>query len=71
MESLALDDDLKVFKAKIFWVWEDNHRVLAWTGHMDKIHADEEKWHYSVDCMCLNAMDATGILLDTMNDVNK
>jgi len=70
-ESLSQDEDLKGFKGKMFWVWEGNHRVTAWRRHIDKVHADEEEWHYSVDCICLNAMDATGVLLDAMNDVNR
>ena len=55
-QSLSRDDDLKVFKGKIFWIWEGKYRVAAWRRHIDKVHVHEEKWHYSVDCICLNAM---------------
>ena len=55
---------------KIFWIWEGNHRV-ALRRLIDKVHTDEEKCHYSVECTCLNAIDVIGVFLDTINDVNR
>ena len=69
-ESFSRDEDSKVFKGKMFWIWEDNHRVTAWRRHINTFHAHEEEWHYRLDCICLNALETTGVLLDVMNDVN-
>ena len=55
----------------MFWVWKGNHQVTGWKRHIDKVHANEEEWHYNKYRICLNVMDSTGVFLDAMNYVNR
>jgi hypothetical protein len=48
---LKNDKDYERFCAKMFFVWEGNHRVTVWRHHIDKVHGEDKKWHYSVDCI--------------------
>ena len=70
-KELDKDKDLHKFKGKMFYVWEGNHRVTAWLRHIERHHSDEERWHYSVDCIFLDPKGSVGVLLDAMNDVNR
>jgi hypothetical protein len=35
---LQSNEDLKFMSNQIFYVWDGNHRLLAWTDHIDKVH---------------------------------
>ena len=41
-EELDKDKNLLKFKGKMFYVWEDNHWVIAWLRHIERHHFDEE-----------------------------
>ena len=42
-QSHSRNEELKVFKGKMFWVQEGKHRVTVWRRYIDKVHANEEK----------------------------
>ncbi len=69
-EELAADDDLAQLRGKMFYVWDGNHRVTAWTRHITKFHVDEEGWHYRVHCIVLDPRGSVARLLNAMSDVN-
>ena len=54
----------------MFFVWKGNHRVTAWRWHIERFHTEDPEWHYTVDCICLNAFGNVGVLLEAMHDVN-
>ncbi len=68
--KLEADDDLASLRGKMFYVWDGNHRVTAWTRHIKNFHADEEKWHYRVHCIMLDPRGQVALLLNAMSDVN-
>jgi hypothetical protein len=43
----------------------------AWTGYIDRLHRDDQEWHYAVDCICLDTTGKGGLLLNAMHDINK
>lgn len=46
--------------------------VHLWMGPnwSHKSYLNKEEWHYNMDCICLDAMDVTGILFNAINDIN-
>ena len=70
-ERLAQDEDLAPLSGKMFFVYKGNHRLTAWTRHINKYHGSDADWHLSVDCIFLDARGQNGVLLNAMNDINK
>jgi hypothetical protein len=70
-ELLDKNKDLLKFKGKMFYVWEGNDRVTAWLHHIECHHHDDERWHYSMDCIFLDPKGSIGLLLDAMNNINR
>ena len=40
-DGLQGDPDLQQFSGKMFFVWEDNHRLSAWLRHINNHHAED------------------------------
>ena len=70
-ERLAQDEDLALLSDKMFFVYEGNHRLTAWTRHINKYHGSDADWHLSVDCILLDARRQNGVFLNAMNDINE
>jgi hypothetical protein len=68
--ELEADADLAPLRRKMFYVWDDNHRVTAWTRHITNCHANELKWHYRVESIFLDPRGSVAHLLNAMGDVN-
>jgi hypothetical protein len=56
---------------KFFYVWDRNHRLLAWTQHIDMVHRDDLEWHYRVRSILLRTKDKVTDALSSMHDINK
>jgi hypothetical protein len=69
--SLTSYPDLKSFSNKYFYVWDGNHRLLAWTDHIDKVHKNDLVWHYRVRSILLKTVDSVTDALTSMHDINK
>lgn len=69
-ETFSRDEDQIIFKGKMLWVWEGNHKVIVWCCHIDQFHANKIEWHYNVDCICFDPASTIGVLIDAMNHVN-
>jgi hypothetical protein len=67
---LQNDPDLAHLAGKMFFVWEGNHRLTAWSRHINKHHALDKDWHISVDCIVVDPRNYTAVFLNAMNDVN-
>jgi hypothetical protein len=70
-EFLQRDPLLYDFSNKFFYVWDCNHRLLAWTDHINKVHKNDLQWHYCVRSIVLNTQNAVTDYLTTMHDINK
>lgn len=57
--------------AKCSLYGEGNHRVIAWCQPIDRIHRDDTKQHFFVDCILLEPDGTVAILLNAMHDVNR
>jgi hypothetical protein len=55
----------------MFFVCDGNHRFKAWTGYINRLHSNDQKWHYSVDSICLDVSGKAGLVLNAMHDINK
>lgn len=70
-EKLLLADPvLKVFSKKMFHVWDGNHRLQAWRPIIDMHHANELKWHYTVDCIILTVKGNLVTTLTALHEIN-
>ena len=68
-EFLKEDDVLKKIVDKIFWVWDENHRLQAWRSVIDEHHSREASWYISVDSILLNPCPDVAVLLTAMYDL--
>jgi hypothetical protein len=68
---LQSNDDLKFVSNRMFFVWDGNHRLLAWSDHIYKVHRNELSWHYRVRSIVLHTQDAVTDTLNSMHDINK
>ena len=64
------DPSLHVLSGHMFFVWDGNHRLLAWRNFIDRVHGEDRDWHLSVECIVLNVGDSTPLLLNAMHDIN-
>jgi hypothetical protein len=70
-ESLSSDPDLKFFSNRYFYIWDGNHRLLAWTDHIDKVHRNDLILYYRVRSILLRTGDSVTDTLTSMHDINK
>lgn len=70
-EFLKSDPYLAPLSGKMFFVWDGNHRQIAWSEAIDTLHPDERKWHYSVKAIVLVTVGHTSMLINAMNDINR
>ena len=69
-----LDADLSFtsYKNKMFFVWDGNHRFLAWKNYIDRVHTEDYERHVFVDSIILAPQpDDIPSLLTAMHDINK
>ena len=50
---LAADPVLQVFCGKMFYVWDDNHRIQAWMPIINNDHLNDISWHCTVENIIL------------------
>ncbi len=58
-EAFNVDENLKRFSGKMFFVWDGNHWLQAWMPYISRVHSDDLSWHIVVD----------SIMLDTRKDL--
>jgi len=64
------DPILDILSGHMFYVWDGNHRLLAWRQFVDRVHGGDRDWHLSVECIVLNVGESTPLLLNAMHDIN-
>lgn len=68
--KVKTDPDLAPLSGHHFYVWDGNHRLLAWRQFIDRVHPTDRDWHLSVECIVLNVGDSAPLLLNAMHDIN-
>ena len=69
-QQLQNDEDLKVFSGKMFMVWDGNHRFQAWLPIINRDHAYDFTWHYSVESIILDVHGDIATMLAALHEVN-
>jgi hypothetical protein len=69
--KLASNPHLKFLCGCMFFICDKNHRFKAWTDYIKRPHSIDQKWHYSMDSICLDARGKGGLLLNAIHDINK
>jgi hypothetical protein len=68
---LNADSDLKFLSNRYLYVWDGNHRLLAWNDHINKGQRGDLAWYYRVRSILLKTMDSVIDALTSMHDINK
>jgi len=54
-----------------FFVYDGNHKLLAWSSYIAKHHVDDPDWHILVDSIILETKGRISVVMHAMHDVNK
>ena len=68
---LLSDPHLAHLTNMMFFVCDGNHRRQAWLNHIDRLHRNEDSWHYLVDSILLETNGKTGLVMQVMHNINK
>ena len=63
--------ELAGFKDFMFFVCDGNHRRQAWLNHIDRLHKNDDAWHYMVDSILLDTKGKIGVVMQVMHNINK
>lgn len=69
--QLKANKHLQHLQGRMFFICDGNHRYMAWTGYIDRLHREDRDWHIAVDSICLETKGKIGLLLNAMHDINK
>jgi hypothetical protein len=70
-EDFLKDDiDLRGYSNKMFFVWNDNHRLQTRLPIINKDHADDFEWHFGVESIFLEIKNDIFKMLTTLDVVN-
>lgn len=67
---LKSDCNYEKFSEKMFYIWEDNHRVTDWRWHIDCVHPKNHEWYHSIDYTLFEPTSSVAILLNAMYSVH-
>ena len=71
---LRADKDLMSLSGCMFFVYDGNHRLLAWKECIETDHKDDALWyekHGCPECVILDITGGRGDVLNAMHDINK
>ena len=63
--------ELKFLKNLKFFIYDGNHRRLAWMNVIDRCYPSVPKWHFLVDCILLETKGRSELVMQVMHDINK
>jgi hypothetical protein len=69
--KLASNPHLCSLFGRMFSICDRNHRFKAWTGYIDRLHQDDQDWHYAMDNIYLDTRGKGGLLMNAMLHINK
>lgn len=67
------DPDLASLSNKMFYVYDGNHRLLAWREFIETEHEDDAVWyseHGNPECLVLDVSQGRRQVLNAMHDIN-
>ena len=68
---LLSDPHLTDLTNLMFFVCDGNHRRQAWLNHIERVHQNDEDWHYLVDSILLDTKGKNGLVMQVMHNINK
>ena len=70
-EFLLGDLELRSLSNKYFFVWDGNHRLIAWMEFIAQSYPHDIHWHYRVRSNVLHTKGNVANSLTPMHDINK
>lgn len=67
---LESDSDFEELRGKMFYVWDGNHRLKAWTQYIQRHYSHRKDWHFPVWSIVLRTGGNIALTITAMNDVN-
>ena len=71
---LKSDPDLVGLSGSMFFVYDGNHRLLAWKEVIETLHTEDQHWvlrNGNPECVVLNTAGGRGNMLIAVHDINK
>ena len=72
-QRLQSDPDLECLSGSMFFVYDGNHRLLAWKEVIETLHADDQQWYSkngNPECVILDTAGGRGDILSAMHNIN-
>jgi hypothetical protein len=72
-ERLQSDPDLQCLSGSMFFVYDGNHRLLAWKEVIETLHGDDQQWYTkngNPECVVLDTAGGRGDILSAMHNIN-
>ena len=70
-EFLLGDPELRSLSNKYFFVWDGNHKLIAWMEFIAQSYPHDIHWHYRVRSIVLQTKGNVANYLTAMHDINK
>ena len=70
-QFLQFDPELQFLSNKMFYVWDGNHRLVAWTEFISQAHPNDLDWHFHMRTIVLHTLDNITSMLTAMHDINR
>ena len=55
----------------MFYVYDGNHKLVAWTEFIHQAHLNDLDWHFRVRTIVLRTLDNVTNVLTAMHDINR
>ena len=71
---LRADEELKALSGKLFYVYDGNHRLMAWKRVIETLHQGDADWYHNhgrPTCVVLDYSRGRGDILNAMHEINK
>ena len=72
-QRLKSDPDLQCLSGSMFFVYDGNHRLLAWKEVIETLHANDQQWYTknrNPECVVLDTDGGRGDILSAMHNIN-
>ena len=70
-QFLQSNRELQFLSNKMFYVWDGNHKLVAWTEFISVAHPNDLDWHFHVRTIVLHTLDNVINILTAMHDINR
>ena len=65
------DPELQFLSNKMFYVWDGNHILVAWTEFISQAHPNDLDWNFRVRTIVLHTLDNVTYVLTAMHGINR